>query len=51
MSTLKTQYKNFLKDNPNSTLTFEQWKKEILDVLLKTVYSMNDENDSTNLEH
>jgi hypothetical protein len=27
MATLETQYKNFLKDNPNSNLPFEEWKK------------------------
>lgn len=25
--TLETQYKNFLKDNPDSKLTFEEWEK------------------------
>jgi len=27
MSTLETQYKNFLKDNPNAKIHFEAWKK------------------------
>jgi len=28
MATLETQYKNFLIDNPTSTFTFEEWKKD-----------------------
>ena len=28
MATLETQYKNFLIDNPSSTFTFEEWKKD-----------------------
>jgi len=28
MATLETQYKNFLVDNPSSTFTFEEWKKD-----------------------
>jgi hypothetical protein len=27
MATLETQYKNFLKDNPNSNMPFEEWNK------------------------
>lgn len=27
MATLETQYKNFLKDNPNSNIPFEEWTK------------------------
>ena len=29
MSTLNTQYKNYLKGNPNSKLTFEEWQIQI----------------------
>ena len=29
MSTLQTQYKNYLKDNPYSKLTYEEWLKEL----------------------
>ena len=29
MSTLETQYKNYLKENPNSKLTFEEWQIQI----------------------
>lgn len=28
MATLQTQYKNYLKENPNSTLTFVEWFKK-----------------------
>ena len=27
MATLETQYKNFLLGNPNSKITFEEWKE------------------------
>jgi hypothetical protein len=27
MATLETQYKNFLLENPNSKITFEEWKE------------------------
>ena len=27
MATLETQYKNYLKDNPDSKFTFDEWKK------------------------
>ena len=27
MATLETQYKNFLLDNPDYKLTFEEWKE------------------------
>jgi hypothetical protein len=30
MSTLETQYKNYLKENPNSKLTFEEWENQML---------------------
>ena len=30
MATLETQYRNYLLDNPNSQITFEQWKSDIL---------------------
>jgi hypothetical protein len=28
MATLQTQYKNYLKENPDSTLTFDEWFKK-----------------------
>jgi hypothetical protein len=30
MSTLETQYKNYLKQNPDSKLSFEEWGSQIL---------------------
>ena len=33
MTTLNTQYKNYLKQNPNSTISFEEWEKIFLDNL------------------
>jgi hypothetical protein len=30
MTPLEKGYQNFLEENPNSELTFEDWKKEVL---------------------
>jgi hypothetical protein len=30
MSTLETQYKNYLKQNPDSKLSFDEWESQIL---------------------
>lgn len=35
MAKLETQYKNFLKRNPNSKLSFEEWKNELFKSLAK----------------
>lgn len=29
MSTLKTQYKNYLQENPTSKLTYDEWMEQI----------------------
>lgn len=29
MATLETQYKNYLRDNPDSILSFEEWKEQL----------------------
>ena len=31
MSTLETQYKKYLSENPESNFTFEDWRREILE--------------------
>ena len=31
MSTLETQYKIYLSENPDSKFTFEDWRREILE--------------------
>ena len=33
MSTLKRQYKNYIKQNPNSNLSYEEWEKNFLENL------------------
>ena len=35
MSTLETQYKNYLINNPESTFTFEEWKEDLGDKIGK----------------
>ena len=30
MATLESQYRNYLLDNPNSQISFENWKTDIL---------------------
>ena len=37
MSTLETQYKNFLSENPDSKFTYEDWKREILEPHAKRI--------------
>jgi hypothetical protein len=32
---LETYYEKYLKDNPNSKITFEQWKELLLKELIK----------------
>jgi hypothetical protein len=45
MSTLETQYKNFLNNNPNIKITFEEWKNTVLNEMLITIKSMDDDSD------
>jgi hypothetical protein len=40
MATLETQYKNFLKDNPNSNLPFEQWTKVNSTIIKQAIINM-----------
>ena len=37
MATLETQYKNWIFDNPSSTFTIEEWKKDYFGKLFKNV--------------
>jgi hypothetical protein len=37
MSTLETQYKIFLSENPDSKFTFEDWRREILEPHAKII--------------
>jgi len=41
MATLETQYKNFLKSNPTSTFTFEEWKKKWADDIRPIIEELN----------
>lgn len=43
MLKLETQYKNYLKQNPDSKLTFEEWKSTILSPKLYEGLSMSDD--------
>lgn len=43
MSKLETQYKNYLKQNPDSKLTFEEWKSTVLSPKLHEALSMSDD--------
>lgn len=40
MSTLETQYKDYLIEHPNSTFSFEEWKEHILGRKLDTVLNI-----------
>jgi hypothetical protein len=37
MATLETQYKNFMSENPDSTFTFDEWKKWFGENLVKGI--------------
>jgi len=47
MATLETQYKNYLLENPNSNLTFEEWKIRLGDIISNgiEILEKNEEND------
>ena len=36
MSTLEQQYKYYLKDNPESTYTFDEWKEKVFHPMLES---------------
>lgn len=37
MSTLETQYKQYLSENPDSKFTFDDWRQEILEPAAKLI--------------
>jgi hypothetical protein len=37
MATLETQYKNYLLDNPDSDITFEEWKIQLVESIKKSI--------------
>jgi hypothetical protein len=45
MSKLETQYKNFKKENPESEITFEDWKNITLINMFKVINSTKDDDD------
>jgi hypothetical protein len=49
MATLETQYKNFLKDNPNSNLPFEEWKKVNARLIKQALINMMKEDEELGL--
>ena len=49
MSTLKTQYETFLKENPTINITFEDWeKKYLIPKLGKIIPTPENENEDEN---
>lgn len=49
MSTLKTQYESFLKENPNLNLTFEEWERNyLIPKLGKIIPTPENENEDEN---
>jgi len=49
MSTLKTQYELFLKENPNLIITFEEWERNyLIPKLGKIIPSPENENEDEN---
>jgi len=45
MATLETQYKNFLRENPESKFTFDEWKEWLGKSIEKELKIMAEEND------
>lgn len=45
MSTLETQYRNFITDNPGSKFTFEEWKEHMASNIQESMSRMVREND------
>jgi recombinational DNA repair protein RecR len=45
MSTLETQYKSFLSNNPDSEFTFEEWKDYKAKNIQESITRMTREND------
>lgn len=45
MSTLETQYRNYLSDNPESKFTFEEWKDDMARNIQESMERMVREND------
>ena len=45
MSTLETQYRNFLSSNPDSQFTFEEWKDHTAKNIQEAITRMTREND------
>ena len=45
MSTLETQYRNFLTDNPESQFTFDEWKLWLAKSIEDSMKRLRTEND------
>lgn len=43
--TLEQQYKQYLKDNPDSTYTFDEWKENVFHPMLEKLIIMSQEYD------
>jgi hypothetical protein len=45
MSDLKTQYRNFLSDHPESKFTFEEWKEFLAKSIEDSIENLKRDND------
>ena len=45
MADLKTQYRNFISDNPDSELTFDEWKEYMARNIQESMNKMVRDND------
>jgi hypothetical protein len=43
--TLESQYKDYLKDHPDSTYTFDEWKENVFHPMLEKLIIMSQEYD------
>lgn len=53
MSTLESQYKRFIEENPDSTFTYDEWLKWFGDMLSQTLLDMekNDKEQNNKLSN
>ena len=49
MATLETQYKNYLKNNPNNEWTYDEWLKWHSEQILKGIKQIQNGKDNTRI--